>query len=296
MLRWLIISCFLTLPALAQDAEDTPSEVCTPDGYDPTYCIREASFSQDLCRQIEAEATRYGLPPGYFARLLWQESRFDPNAVSPANAKGIAQFIDSTARLRGLADPFNPAEAVSRSAEYLGEMTRRFGNLGHAAIGYNGGERRAEGWIAGTGGLARETIDYVRIITGHSAQTWRDDPPEAPDFALDGDTPFQEACVAMAANRRISPLAPPEPEFAPWGAQIGFGNTTALARAAYDRLSGACRRAAPLSKVEYIPVRRRGPGDRIYMMLRVGADSQREAANICRAVQRAGCRCAAYRN
>ncbi|MGB3406769.1 MAG: lytic transglycosylase domain-containing protein, partial [Jannaschia sp.] len=226
------------------------------DGLDtPRHCIRPGeAFAVDLCRQIEAEARLHGLPPGYFARLLWQESRFDPNAVSPANAKGIAQFIDSTARLRGLKDPFNPAEAVARAAEYLGEMTRRYGNLGHAAIGYNGGERRAEGWIAGTGGLARETIDYVRIITGHTAETWRDAPPEDETFRLDGETPFQDACVAMAATRRLTPLAPPPPRFAAWGAQVTFGNDAGAARAAYGRLPQACRAAAPEQRLEFIPV------------------------------------------
>ena len=292
--RLLLVFCLLVGPA---SAEETPTaDFCTPEGMEPRHCIRAETFAQDLCRQIETEATRHGLPPGFFARLLWQESRFDPNAVSPANAKGIAQFIDSTARLRGLDDPFNPAAAVSKSAEYLGEMTRRFGNLGHAAIGYNGGERRAEGWIAGTGGLAQETIDYVRIITGHSAETWRDAPPEPSAFALDDALPFQEACVAMAANRRISPLAPPEPRFAAWGAQVGFGTTAATARAAYGRLSRACQAAAPAARMELVPVRRRGPGDRVYLMVRIAADSQRAAANICRAVNKAGCPCAAYRN
>lgn len=241
----------------------------------------------------------HGLPAAYLARLLWQESRFDPNAVSPANAKGIAQFIDSTARLRRLSNPFNPAEAIARSAEYLGEMSRRYGNVGLAAIGYNGGERRAEGWKARSGGLARETINYVRIITGHTAETWRDSPPENLTYALDGETPFHAACVAMAANRRVTPLAPPAPpppRYAAWGAQVGFGNDPRAARAAYARLPRACRAAAPESRVELIPVRRRGPGDRVYHMVRVGADSRRAAANLCRAVNKAGCACAAYRN
>ncbi|WP_371155277.1 lytic transglycosylase domain-containing protein [Jannaschia sp. 2305UL9-9] len=296
MLRVVFLLCLLASPLRA----DPPAVISCSDGIDaPRHCIRAATFAADVCAQIEAEARLHGLPPGYFARLLWQESRFDPNAVSPANAKGIAQFIDSTARLRRLSDPFNPAEAIARSAEYLGEMTRRYGNVGMAAIGYNGGERRAEGWQARTGGLARETIDYVRIITGHTAQTWRDSPPTGLTFALDGATPFKDACVAMAAKRRVSPLAPPpppEPRFAAWGAQVGFGDTPRSAQAAYASLPGACRAAAPQSKLEIVPVARRGPGNRNYHMLRIAAGSQRAAADVCRAVQRAGCRCAAYRN
>lgn len=293
MWRLVVILCLLALPLRA---DPPPALVCS-DGQDaPRHCIRTASFEADLCRQIEAEARFHGLPPGYFARLLWQESRFDPNAVSPANAKGIAQFIDSTARLRRLADPFNPAEAVARSAEYLAEMSRRYGNVGMAAIGYNGGERRAEGWLARTGGLARETVDYVRIITGHPAENWRDDPPKGLTFALDGDTPFQQACETMAANRRITPLAPPAPRFSPWGAQVAFGTDRGAARAAWGRLRGGCQSAAPVARLEFVPVQRRGPGSRTYTMARVGAGSRDEATRICRAVSRAGCPCRVFSN
>ncbi|TFL18682.1 lytic transglycosylase domain-containing protein [Jannaschia formosa] len=289
---------FLTALALPAAAEDVPERFCS-DGIDaPRHCIRTAEehFAQDLCTQIEAEARMHDLPPGFLARLLWQESRFDSNAVSPMRARGIAQFIDSTARLRRLKNPFNPAEAVARSAEYLGEMARRYGSLGLAAIGYNGGERRAEGWLAGTGGLARETRDYVLIVTGHSAEAWRDGPPEDVDYALDGEMPFREACIAMAAERRVTPLAPPPPQIAPWGAQVAFGTTRSAAHAAWTRLRPACRSAAPEERLDYVPVRRRGPGDRIYLMLRVGADTRAEAEQVCRAVSRAGCPCRAFRN
>ena len=68
--------------------------------------------------------TASGLDAGFFARLIWQESRFDPNALSHANARGIAQFIPSTALLRGLKDPYNPADALEHSAHYLAEMAR----------------------------------------------------------------------------------------------------------------------------------------------------------------------------
>ena len=53
------------------------------------------------------------------ARLIWQESRFRPEAVSHAGAQGVAQFMPGTARMRGLADPFEPREAIAKSAELL---------------------------------------------------------------------------------------------------------------------------------------------------------------------------------
>ncbi|MGC1261522.1 MAG: lytic transglycosylase domain-containing protein [Jannaschia helgolandensis] len=296
MLRATFSLFAITLALAVPVQADPPSAIaCSEGASGKRYCIRPVSFEADVCLQIEAEARLNGLPPGYLARLLWQESRFDPNAVSPARAMGIAQFIAPTARLRGLADAFNPAQSIESSASYLAEMTRRYGNLGLAAIGYNGGERRVEGWIAGTGGLARETVDYVRIVTGHTAERWRDDPPIGLTFALDDNRPFQAACVAMAANRRITPLAAPEPPLSPWGVQVGYGLNPTRARSAYDALNPTCRRVAPASRLQLVPQPRRGSLPPI-IAARIGAETRSQALELCRTISSAGCICRAYRN
>ncbi|WGH79706.1 lytic transglycosylase domain-containing protein [Jannaschia ovalis] len=293
MLRLVLILILLAAPLRA----DPPPAIHCSEGRDgPRHCIRADRFAADLCRQIEAEAKRNRLPPAFLARLLWQESRFDPRAVSPKRAMGIAQFIASTARLRGLENPFNPAEAIEKSADYLGEMTRRYGNVGLAAIGYNGGERRVEGFIRGTGGLARETIDYVAIITGHRAEDWRDAPPQTPDFALNGRAEFQPACRAMAANRRVTPMTPPPPRISPWGVQVAWGRSDGAARAAHDRLRRSCRSIVPERRVELVPVAGRGPGRPDIVAVRLGAGTQLAAAEICRRVANAGCPCRVFRN
>ena len=68
-----------------------------------------------------------------FVRLIWRESRFNPSAVSPKGAQGIAQFMPGTAGERGLLDPLNPVQALPKSAEFLAELRSQFGNLGLAA-------------------------------------------------------------------------------------------------------------------------------------------------------------------
>ena len=80
--------------------------------------------------------------------------------------------MPGTAALRGLADPFDPLEAIPASAHYLRDLADRFGNLGLAAAAYNAGEKRVTDWRAGTGGLPYETRDYVISITGLSAEDW----------------------------------------------------------------------------------------------------------------------------
>ena len=82
---------------------------------------------------VAAAAGENDLPVDFFARLIWQESRFDPTAVSRAGAQGVAQFMPATASARGLADPFDPIEAIAHSAKLLRDLRREFGNLGLAA-------------------------------------------------------------------------------------------------------------------------------------------------------------------
>ena len=68
----------------------------------------------DLCRALEQSAAENAIPVEFFARVIWQESRFDARAVSTKGAEGIAQFMPATASWHGLADPFDPMESLSR--------------------------------------------------------------------------------------------------------------------------------------------------------------------------------------
>ena len=84
---------------------------------------------------MEQGAARNDLPVEFFARVIWQESRFNALAVSHKGAEGIAQFMPATAGDRGLADPFDPFAALREAASYLGDLRKQFGNLGLAAAG-----------------------------------------------------------------------------------------------------------------------------------------------------------------
>ncbi|MGB0798064.1 MAG: SPOR domain-containing protein, partial [Planktomarina sp.] len=175
----------------------------------------------------------------------------------------------------------------------LAEMERRFGNLGFAAIGYNGGERRATNFKAGTGGLAGETIDYVKIITGLSAATWRDAPPESVDLRLSQTTDFLSACYQLATNRRLS--KPPEPEYAikPWGVQLAFGTTQAQAKAMYNRNTASCRPLLRNERMDLVAVQNR---QKQYFMARIGRTSRDNARKLCLALSNSGCRCSVKQN
>ncbi|MGI9413670.1 MAG: transglycosylase SLT domain-containing protein, partial [Hyphomicrobiales bacterium] len=162
---------------------------------------QRAAFVAWVCGHIERQARGWKLPRAYFARLIWKESRFDPNAISHKGAEGIAQFMPATARLRGLEDPFDPESAITASARFLAELRDEFGNLGLAAASYNAGPGRVRKWRAGRSGLPAETKDYVLFITGHSALAWSK--PELPKtaFVLEKGLSFQTACRKLQIRR-----------------------------------------------------------------------------------------------
>ena len=121
--------------------------------------------ADDICRALEQSAAENALPVEFFARVIWQESRFDAQAVSPKGAAGIAQFMPATASWHGLADPFDPMESLRHSAAYLRELLDRFGNLGLAAAAYNAGPGRVSAWLTNHRALPAETRNYVALVT-----------------------------------------------------------------------------------------------------------------------------------
>ena len=245
---------------------------------------------------MEVFARRHGLDAHFFARLIWQESRFDPHAVSPAGAQGIAQFMPHTAKRRGLHDSFNPAEALEHSAQYLAEMAGKYGSLGLAAVGYNGGERRAEGLLDGTGGLAQETVDYVAIITGVPHQNWLEEPLPTPDLRLSQTLPFGAACHDLAENRRMTKLKPVKPAVKPWGIQMAFGISKSAARKKFAAKTQACKALIKGQKPDLVFEKSRASPKGGYFMARLGRDSRDTAWRDCSKMKKLGCVCAVYRN
>src|SRR6201987_4187399 len=138
---------------------------------------RESDTREAMCLIIESAARANDLPLEFFARVIWQESRFQADAVGPVTrngerAQGIAQFMPGTASERRLLDPFDPVQALPKSAEFLNELREQFGNLGLAAAAYNAGPRRVQEWLAGSGSMPQETRNYVVAITGTTVEDW----------------------------------------------------------------------------------------------------------------------------
>jgi len=127
----------------------------------------QTAGSSSICAMIESAAVANDLPFEFFARVIWQESRLKPDAIGPVTrsgrqAQGIAQFMPMTAAERLLRDPFDPAQALPKSAEFLRELRAQFGNFGLAAAAYNAGPQRVRDWLAGKRTLPSETQAYAR--------------------------------------------------------------------------------------------------------------------------------------
>jgi hypothetical protein len=91
---------------------------------------RETDTREAMCLMIESAARAQDLPLEFFARVIWQESRFQSDAIGPMTrrgqrAQGIAQFMPGTASERRLLDPFDPVQALPKSAEFLSELRCR---------------------------------------------------------------------------------------------------------------------------------------------------------------------------
>jgi hypothetical protein len=182
----LCLALLLTLLAAAASAQDliandpldrgeSLDKVSAPHGVvEP----RASASDESLCLLVNTAARANGLPVEFFTRLIWEESRLRPDVIGPRTrsgdrARGIAQFMPRTAQERRLLDPFDPGQALPKSAEFLRELRDKFGNVGLAAAAYNAGPRRVRDWIAGRQPIPAQTRHYVSAVTGRSIDTWR---------------------------------------------------------------------------------------------------------------------------
>lgn len=259
----------------------------------------EVSAAKSVCDLIAASAQSKDLPVTFLTRLIWQESSFRPDVVSSAGARGIAQFMPMTADERGLADPFDPKEAIPKAAELLADLKRRFGNLGLAAAAYNAGAARVANWLAGHGNLPEETRNYVLSVTQHPVEDWSAGAAAkvASEIAKRTDNSETTCLAATLALRRSNPEAFATSAFvAPWGVQLAGNFSKAAALASYERAK--MRYAAILGNVVPMILRNRtiGIGFRPYYRIRAPAPTRVAANALCRRIEHVGGACVVLRN
>jgi soluble lytic murein transglycosylase len=148
-------------------------------------------FPLDYWPLIRKYTEPRGLDPYMIAALMAQESTFDHDIRSSANAYGLMQVIPGTgrryARTLGIrrfstATLTNPEANVRIGTAYFKDLVDRFGGAHFALASYNAGEHRIARWIAERPGIDQdefiddipfpETQNYVKKILG-TAEDYR---------------------------------------------------------------------------------------------------------------------------
>jgi hypothetical protein len=257
-------------------------------------------FVEIVCPIMQQEAEHYDLPPMPFVRLIWKESRFNPNAVSPKGAQGIAQFMPATAADRGLDDPFEPKQAIVHSASLLADLLQEFGNFGLAAAAYNAGAERVRGWLAGSSGLPFETQAYVEFVTGRAAEEWKLADTELPQALKTDGEEVQASCKSLAplvvrAVYETEPLTA-SGAWRPWGVHLSTAFSKAKALAQFARVKARYPSVLADRDPFVQPERNLSRGRRSLYRVEIGADSRDDAAKLCAELRSAGGACIVQKN
>jgi len=146
--------------------------------------VRELLYPRYFANFIEADAKSYGADPTLLFAIMREESRFDPRAKSEAAARGLLQFIITTARQIGRDiglvdvdedDLYDPRIVIRLGAKYVATLSKELGGDRYKiAAAYNAGPKQAALWsrlAAGPGDdffltavSFDETKDYVRKV------------------------------------------------------------------------------------------------------------------------------------
>ena len=127
-------------------------------------------------------AAQYGINPAVAVAQINQESGFDPRAISPAGAMGLAQFMPGTWATYGSGDPYDGENSLQAWAQYMTKLLKQFGGRYDLALaGYNSGENRKEyaaaardgraiNWAVMPAGVQSETQNYVNKIMAQAGR------------------------------------------------------------------------------------------------------------------------------
>lgn len=165
-------------------------------------------MSADIEALIQQAAQQYNLPPETFRRQLIAESGLRADAVSPAGARGVAQFMPGTAQAFGI-DPMNPAQAVPAAALYMRQNLNRYGGDWNKALAaYNWGP----GNVArkGMANMPAATSAYIQKVMGNSPLA-----PAAPSPS--GGAP---GVLPSSMPQQPGPVGPDGPAIGPAGPAV----------------------------------------------------------------------------
>lgn len=115
---------------------------------------------------INDAARRHGVSPNLVRSIILAESAAKERAVSKANAKGLMQLMDATAKDMGVNNSFDPKQNIEGGTKYISKMLQKYGgNVKHALAAYNAGPANVDKY----NGIPpfQETQNYVPRVLGY---------------------------------------------------------------------------------------------------------------------------------
>lgn len=134
--------------------------------------VSDAAGPERWRARVAELAAKYDISPALLEAVVWQESRWNPNAVSPVGARGLAQLMPGTAKMMGV-DPNDPHANLEGGAKYLRQQLDAFsGDIEMALAAYNAGPGR----VIRAKGIPRirETQNYVAAILARLTEPVRE--------------------------------------------------------------------------------------------------------------------------
>jgi len=140
--------------------------------------IKEDPILARFGEHILEAAQEHNLDSALITSIIRAESSGNPDAVSPAGAKGLMQLTDTTAKHLNVANVFDPQENIEAGSRYLREMLDRFGDVKLALAAYNAGP----GNVVKYGGVPPfpETQRYLERVTAHLSEVRQNLSPPKP--------------------------------------------------------------------------------------------------------------------
>ena len=132
---------------------------------------RAAYFEREILQASDAE----GVDPNVLWTIAYNETRFRPWLTSPKNARGMMQFIPSTAERFGLTNPYKAVPAIRAAAKYVRYLSNLFGGRVDSILAaYNSGEGTVSAYSSG-----KSLRDGRKIINASGQKTLGGVPPYA---------------------------------------------------------------------------------------------------------------------
>jgi soluble lytic murein transglycosylase-like protein len=159
-----------SLPGLAGGTAPTDAAPAAPQSsLQPATPPAQVNVPANMQPIINTASASSGVPADRIAAVLKQESNFNPNAVSPKGATGVAQFMPATAQERGV-NPLDPNSAIPGAANYLADLKKQFGGDDRLALmAYNWGPGNVQNWLKGGADPSKvppETQNYLTKTMG----------------------------------------------------------------------------------------------------------------------------------